>query len=492
MIKRVLIGLGAAFGLLLAVVLLRAATSSSQQVPVIAQTVIASDLDGAVERLAEAVRFETIAKADPTELDPAPFAAFHAWITQTYPGLSGVLRREVVDGHSLLYTWKGLDPALPPLLLLAHQDVVPVEDSTLPDWEQPPFAGVVADGWIWGRGTLDDKISLVAILESVESLWRAGFQPQRTVMLAFGHDEEVSGAGARAIAALLKERGLTFQMILDEGLAVTHGIVPGLDQPAALIGLAEKGYLSIDLTVAGDGGHSSMPPAHTAVGVLAEAITRLEANPMPAHMDGPIAGMFGALGPEMGFGNKLVFSNLWLLGGVVRGKLEAANSTNASIRTTTAVTMVAGGVKENVLPQEATATVNFRILPGDTIEDVLRHVEEAVDDSRVTVRMRPGFRSEPPAISSTTSPGWEVMQRTVRQSFPDAVVAPHLSVGATDARAYTGLSDSIYRFSPLRLHKDTHDTGRIHGTNERVSVENFGEAVQFYGQLITNAAGPAG
>lgn len=490
MIKKILIGLGAAFLLLIAVLLLRTVAASSTQVPVTPQTFSVGDTEGVVKRLAEAVRFPTIATVDPADLDPAPFDGFQAWIAQTYPGVSGVLRREVVAGHSLLYTWKGLDPTLPPVLLLAHQDVVPVEASTLPDWEQPPFGGVVADGWIWGRGTMDDKVSLVAILEAVEALWRGGFQPQRTVMLAFGHDEEVSGAGARAMAALLKERGLTFQLIVDEGLAVTHGIVPGLDQPAALIGLAEKGYLSIELVVSGDGGHSSMPPAHTAVGVLAEAITRLEANPMPAHMDGPIAGMFAALGPEMGFGNKLVFSNLWLLGGVVRGKLEAGKSTNASIRTTTAVTMVSGGVKENVLPQEAVATVNFRILPGETIEDVLRHVEDAVDDSRVKIRMRPGFRSEPPAISSTTSPGWEVLQRTVRQSFPGAVVAPGMSVGATDARAYAGLSDSIYRFSPLRLHKDTHDTGRIHGTNERVSEANYAEAVQFYGQLITNAAGP--
>ncbi len=490
LIKRILLGLGVALALVVVVLLVRTMTASSRQVPVTPQTVVVSDPDGAAQRLAEAVRFRTIASVDPAALDPAPFAAFHAWIQQTYPGLSGVLRPELVAGQSLLYTWKGLDPSLPPLLLLAHQDVVPVEESTLSDWEQPPFDGVVADGWIWGRGTMDDKVSLVGILEAVEALWRAGFQPQRTVLLAFGHDEEVAGAGARAMAALLKERGLRFQLILDEGLAVTHGIVPGLDQPAALIGLAEKGYLSLELVVAGQGGHSSMPPAHTAVGVLAEAITRLEAHPMPAHMDGPMSGMFAALGPEMGFPNKLVFSNLWLLGGVVRGKLEAGQSTNASIRTTTAVTMIQGGVKENVLPQEAIATVNFRILPGETIEDVLRHVESAVDDNRVTIRMRPGFRSEPPAVSSTTSPGWAVLERTVRQSFPDAVVAPGLSVGATDARAYAGLSDSIYRFSPLRLHKDTHDTGRLHGTNERISVANFTEAVQFYGQLITNAAGP--
>jgi len=488
MLKKVLIGGGAAFGLLLAVLLLRALMATSIQVPVEPQTVAPPDADAVAQRLAESVRFPTMAKPAGQAYDAQPFLDFHAWIAATYPGLSGALQREVHADHSLLYTWKGLDPDLPPILLLAHQDVVPVEESTLPDWEQPPFAGVVEGDWIWGRGTMDDKVSLVAILEAVEALWTSGFRPKRTVMLAFGHDEEVSGVGARAMAAALKDRGLTFQFILDEGLAVTHGIVPGLDQPAALIGLAEKGYVTLDLTVAGEGGHSSMPPKHTAIGILAQAITRLEANPMPAHMDGPMARMFGALGPEMGFANKLVFANLWLLGPVVRGQLEAGNSTNASIRTTTAVTMIQGGVKENVLPQSATATVNHRIFPGETVEDVMRHVERAIDDSRITITPRGGFRSEPPPVSSTTSDGWAVVERTVRQSFPDAVVAPGMSVGATDARAYTGLSDSIYRFSPLRLHKDSHDTGRIHGTNERVSVANYAEAVQFYGQLITNAA----
>ena len=487
MIKKLLLGASAAFAILIVVLLVRALGASSQQVPVTAQTVVAPDGELVAARLAEAIRFATIAAPEGQEYDAEPFVAFHAWIAQSFPGLTTALRREVVADHSLLYTWRGLDPSLPPVLLLAHQDVVPVEPSTLPDWEHPPFDGVIAGGWIWGRGAMDDKVALVGILEAAEALWTSGFRPHRTVMFAFGHDEEVAGAGARAMAADLMERGLTFSLILDEGLAVTHGIVPGLSQPAALIGLAEKGYLSIDLVVAGDGGHSSMPPAHTAVGILAEAITKLEGSPMPAHMDGPVARMFGALGPEMGFGNRLVFANLWLLGPVVRGKLEAQKSTNASIRTTTAVTMVSGGVKENVLPQEATATVNFRIFPGETVEDVLRHVEHAIGDPRVTVRTRGSFRSDPPPVSSTTSPGWEVLQRTVRQSFPDAVVAPGMSVGATDARAYAGLSDSIYRFSPLRLHKDAHDTGRIHGTNERVSVANYAEAVQFYGQLITNA-----
>ncbi len=480
-----LVGLAA----LLLILVVRTVSSSSSQPPVKPLTVTEVDEDAIASRLAESVRFRTLAAPLGEAFDPAPFVAFHSWLDVAFPSVRAGLRREVIAGHSLLYTWKGLEPELPPLLLLAHQDVVPVEESTLEDWDQPPFGGVVEDGWIWGRGTLDDKVSMLGILEAVESLWAAGLQPKRTVMLAFGHDEEVAGEGAKAIGELLAQRGVEPMLILDEGLAITHGIVPGLEQPAALVGLAEKGYTTVELTVEGEGGHSSMPPPHTAVGILAEAVTRLEANQLPAHMDGPTRRMLTTLGPEMGFMNRMVFSNLWLFGGVVQGKLEASYSTNASIRTTTAVTMFGGGVKENVLPQLARAVVNFRIHPSETQEDVLRHVERSVDNPRVKLRPFGGMNSNPPPVSSTESEGWSVLTSTVRQAFPDALVAPGMSVGATDARMYAGLSDSIYRFSPIRLHKERGDTGRIHGTNERVSVENYAEAVRFYAQLITNAAG---
>jgi carboxypeptidase PM20D1 len=486
MIKRTLVCLSVVLLILLVVVLFRAMTGESLQPPVEPMTVFEVEEDAIAVRLAEAVRFRTVASHDPAAFDARPFDAFHGWVNRTYPSVRAGLQREVIAGHSLLYTWKGLDPNLPPLVLLAHQDVVPVDEGSLAEWEQPPFAGVVEDGWIWGRGTLDDKVSMVAILEAVERLWGEGHQPQRTVMLAFGHDEEVSGSGAKAIAERLKQRGVIPMMVLDEGLAVTHGMVPGITRAAALIGLAEKGYLSVEMTVSGEGGHSSMPPRHTAVGTLARAVTRLEANPLPTHMEGPMAEMLAMLAPDMDFMNRIVFRNLWLLDRLVEAKLAEKKSTNASIRTTTAVTMFEGGIRENVLPQSARAVVNFRIFPGESAETVLRHVEKVVADPAVKLKPMGGLSGVAPPVSSTVSEGWYQLTRAVRQSFPDAVVAPGISVGATDARHYSGMSDSVYRFSPIRLKKEFQDPSRIHGANERVSTENFAEAVRFYAQLISN------
>lgn len=487
--KKLLLGLLGAFLLLVLVLVLRTVTASSLQPSAGTPTdrVGVLDADALAARLGEAVRFRTVAGTPEEGYDAAPFEAFHAWMQERFPATHTGLKREVVAGHSLLYTWKGLDPTLPPIVLVAHQDVVPVSDDTLGDWTHSPWSGEVRDGWIWGRGTLDDKVAVVGILEAVEALWGSGFQPTRTVHLAFGHDEEVSGTGAMATASLLRERGVSPLFVLDEGLAVTHGIVPGLEAPAALVGLAEKGYLTVELTATGEGGHSSMPPAHTAVGVLADAVTALEADPMPIHMDGPLAHMFTWLGPEMGFGNKLVFRNLWLLGPVVASKLASGLSTNASIRTTTAVTMFDGGVKENVLPQSATAVVNFRLHPSDSREDVLKHVARVADPRGITVKPRAGLGGGEARVSSVESEGWRLVSGAVKTAFPDAHVAPGMSVGATDARFYAALSDSVYRFSPIRLHKDTHDTGRIHGTDERVSVENYAEVVRFYAQLIVDA-----
>ncbi len=370
---------------------------------------------------------------------------------------------------------------------MGHMDVVPVEPGTEGQWTQPPFEGRNADGYVWGRGALDDKASVVGLLEAVEQLLREGYQPRRTIYLAFGHDEEQGGpAGAPAIAALLGTRHVELEYVLDEGGAITDGILRGMSRPVAVLGTAEKGFVSVELTVAGTGGHSSAPPPQTAIGILSAAVGRLEAQQMPAQLKGVTEQMFAYVGPEMNFLPRVLLANMWLTRPLVVRQLQAAPHTNALLRTTTAATIFEGGVKDNVLPSRARAVVNFRILPGDTVAGVLEHVRRTIADERVQVEvLKTTTVSEPSPVSGTDTPGYRVIERTIRELFPTVVVTPALVIGATDARHYTKLSPNVYRFLPAWLRPA--DLERIHGTNERISVENLAQFVKFYRQLIRNS-----
>lgn len=486
MLKKLLKLIGITLLLVLVAVAANTWLFSSKQVQVQPVT-IAVDTQAVAQRLSQSITFPTISHEHPKQFDPKPFVGFHQFLQQTYPRVHQHLKREMVNQYSALYTWTGTDPKLQPYLLMGHLDVVPVAPGTEKDWKYPPFSGKIAEGAIWGRGTLDDKCAVLGILEAVEALLQQGYRPKRTVYLAFGHDEEISGKqGAQAIAALLKQRGIKLAYVLDEGMVIVHGIVPGIKKPTALIGLAEKGYLTVQLSVKGTGGHSSMPPKQTAIGVLSSAIHRLERNQMPAHYHGPTAEMFTYLGPEMALGLKMVFANLWLFRPLVKRILAAKPSTNASIRTTTAVTLVEGGVKDNVLPIHAKATVNFRILPGDTIDSVTAHVHRIVQDKRVQVSvLHPEFGKNPSPVSPTNTASFATLQRTIREIFPDAIVAPNLMLGGTDSRHFIELSPNIYRFLPLSL--TSPDLDRIHGTNERITLENYANIVRFFLRLIQNS-----
>lgn len=440
------------------------------------------------ERLGRALTYETVSR----ESGAAPETAMrglHAYLRAAFPAVHSTLKLETIADFSLLYTWPGSDPSARPYLLLAHQDVVPVEAGTESRWTYPPFSGSVEGGFIWGRGALDDKASVLAILEAVERLVQAGFRPRRTVYLAFGHDEEVSGQqGAMRIAATLQQRGVRLDYVLDEGMIIAKGIMPGLARPVATVGLAEKGYLSVELLVDGTGGHSSMPPPHTAVGVLARAVQRIEDNPLPAALRPPTRQLFEHAAPEVSLPLRLALSNIWLLKPILLRQFASLPSTNALIRTTTAATMIEGSPKANVLPQRARAVVNFRVLPGDTTDQVLAHVRRVVGDPRVQVTPLVQDRSEPSPISSPETASYRGLARSIRSLFPEAIVAPALMIGQADARHFAAIADSTYRFAPLLLTSE--DLDRLHGTNERISISNYVAAVRFYGQLIrTSDAG---
>ena len=488
MIKRALLGLLALLLLLAAVLVINTLRQGSRQVKVAALAPLAVDKPSVADSMAIAVRAKTVSGL----LDPAgvaaEFDALHAHLRARYPLVHRTLEREVVGGHSLLFTWRGSEPQAKPIALLAHQDVVPIALGTEGLWKKPPFAGVIEDGMVWGRGALDNKSNVITQLEAVEALLKAGFKPRRTVYLIYGHDEEVGGrAGAVAMVALLKQRGVKLDFVLDEGMAVTEGILPGVNQPIALIGLGEKGGMSLKLTAQAAPGHSSMPPGPggSAIGMLSAALARLDQQPMPGGIQGAAADMFATLAPELPFGQRLALSNLWLFRPLLEPMLAKGAATNAMMRTTTALTIVNAGNKENVLPGRAEAVVNFRLLPGDSSESVLAFVKRVIADDRIDVKPV-GTPTEASRLSSRDANSFRLIERSIREVFPDALVAPSLVIAGTDSRHFADVAEQVYRFMPIRFKPE--DLPRLHGNDERIAIDQLADMVRFYHRLLIQAA----
>ena len=437
------------------------------------------------DRFAGSLRIRTISDSRSLEERGPHLTAFHDYLTLTFPLAHAALTREVVETYSLLYTWPGMNASLPPVVLMGHFDVVPVDEGTDDRWTHPPFAGVVAQGYVWGRGAIDDKVNVVGLLEAVETLVAAGFAPERTVYLAFGHDEEVGGGGAAAIARLLEGRGVSPLYVLDEGGAVSEGLVREVGS-VAMVGIAEKGYLSLELAVESSGGHSSMPPKETAIGTLSHAINRLESHPFGMRMSDVTRAMLLTIAPELPFAQRLAMANLWLFEPLVVRQVGADARGASMLRTTTAVTMLRAGTKDNVLPIRATAVVNFRILPGDDVASVTERARRTIDDARVSIRAL-ADAWEPSPVSDPSGPAFVELEKTIHEIFPGAIVTPYLVVGGTDARFYARLSSSVFRFTPMRLGPG--DMARFHGTDERLAVESYADAVRFYVRLLENTTG---
>ena len=440
------------------------------------------------QNLSRAIQFKTVtlASGDPRPGQEGEWLALHAWLEETYPAAHAAMTKELVpDTLTLLYTWQGSDPALKPLLLMAHQDVVPVNIGTEGDWDGAPFEGAIIDGYIYGRGAIDNKGSLVALMEAAEALATAGFKPQRTVYFMFGHDEEVSGSGAEAGVALLKSRGVEPEFALDEGFMVVNPS-PLSGKAMGFIGIAEKGYVTVDVVAVGTGGHSSTPPRDSAAVRLARAVVALDENQMPSDLSRPpVSEIFEAAGKDMPFAQRLAFANLWLFKGLVDAQLADVPAGNAMIRTTTAPTMLTGSAKENVLAQRATATVNFRIHPNDTEEEIIAHVKKVtsgIEGIEVEVGKN-GIRGAGASnVSPTDNRAYAVLASVSEATLPGSPVAPGLVLGATDGRYAEAITPNVYRFAPAVLTPD--ELTGFHGTNERTSVENMGRLARGYAQVI--------
>jgi len=471
---------------LIAVMLARAFTlKPTTSVQAVTVTAPAIDAGQAAQHLSAAIRFKTVSHENPADDDPGALAAQRDWLAATYPHLAGAAPREMVGAGGLIWTWTGSDPSLAPIILMAHQDVVPVADETRALWTADPFGGEIKDGAVWGRGSIDDKGSLIALMEAGETLAAQGFKPKRTIYIVSGHDEEVLGSGARVAAETLKARGVHALFALDEG-SVAVADFPLSGGPAVLIGISEKGYATLKITARSAGGHSSAPPKDTAATTVARAVTAIADHPFALAYRGPTADMVQAVAPRLGFPIRFVVANSWLFGPLLTQEIGATPSGMAMLHTTIAPTMLSGSPKDNVLPGVATAEINYRIAPGQTSGDVMARAKAAVGSLPVAL----SFAAEPhdpSPVSSTRSEGWQDVAGVATSLFPGQPVAPSLVTAATDGSRMYLVTGDVYRFQPVLL--SLKDIEMIHGVNEHIRIDDLKRMADYYARLMVKSAG---
>jgi carboxypeptidase PM20D1 len=463
----------------IAVTVIKTVTIKSKQ-PASSPSTIEINQDEAVENLSKAITYKTVSYQERNKFDLKEFDQFIAFLEDTYPAVHEQLELEKVNEYALIYKWKGSDTSKKPIGLTSHYDVVPVLEGTEANWEQDPFSGAVADGKIWGRGTLDDKIGVIGILQAVEYLLNQDFQPNRDMYFMFGFDEEIGGdEGANAIVKNLEKQGITFEFVLDEGGAIVEKMVPGVNQAVGVVGISEKGSATAELSIEGSGGHSSQPKDHTNIGRIASAIAKLEDTQFNADLKGPGEDLFEFVAPEMSFGMKYVFANKWIFEPVIERILLQQPASAALIRSTIAPTIFQAGEQYNALPEKASAIINLRLMPGDSLEDVKTFIEKTIDDEKIKVTVT---GTEASKVSSIDGWQFQAIQQAARNAYEEAVVAPYLMFAGSDAKHYDQISKSTYRFLPVQISSE--DLNRMHGTNEHVSIENYLNAIKFYVEIM--------
>ncbi|MBB4807828.1 carboxypeptidase PM20D1 [Chryseobacterium defluvii] len=463
--------------------------------------------DSAVLRLSGGIKIPTVSTGELGSFDYMTFDAFKEYLKTSYPLVYQKTENYEINKHGLVFRLKGSKPGLEPILFLSHMDVVPPgnagvknneqnvfrpNDQPLPAvkkiaeyWDYAPFSGAVANGRIYGRGAIDMKGMLFSLMESMNNLIRKGYVPQRDIYLAFGFDEEVGGIkGAAQIAGYFKKQGLVFDAVYDEGgLILEKGSIKGISSDIAVIGCAEKGFLSARIKVKGLGGHSSMPPMESAIGKAAVIMQRLENDQMKPMITPLIKEFFDNVGGAMPFANRLAIANQWLLKPVLLSQLTKNNSTNALVRTTTALTMMKGSDGPNVLSPEVEFVVNFRLLPGNTVKDVKEHIAKATEGFDVEVEEIDNTK-EASMVSSTNTKAFHCIEDAIREIHPDAVITPYLTIAATDAYKYQIVSKNIYRFMPVKI--NDLEKQSIHSTNEYISIENYMKMIHYFEYMMKN------
>lgn len=438
---------------------------------------VAGNFDKQINRFSRGLQFKTVSAFNSEEIDSAEFCGFINYLNESYPILQTHLDKQAINEYALVYRWPGEEPSLNPILFLSHYDVVPAGNG----WTYAPFSGTITDEYIYGRGTLDMKSVLFSLLDATEILIEKGFKPKRDIYFAFGHDEEVGGVqGASQIVTYLKKQCLTFDAVFDEGGLILPLASAGVDLDVAMIGVAEKGKSTIRLKTYDDGGHASMPPNNTTLGTIACIITQLESNQMQSVIIDPVFDLLCNISGNMPVATRLALANRWLFEPFIINEMQKHPLTAAMMRTTTAVTMACGSNAVNVLPAQAETIVNFRILPGNTVNDVQKHVQHICAEYPVEIELLDSM--EPSPVSPITSKGYQQLVQTIRQVYPNAAVTPGITVAATDASKYYQVSPNIYRFIPVQTNEQ--EQRGIHNINERISIDNYKRMIYFYEQLM--------
>ena len=435
-------------------------------------------INKSIEHFGESIRIRTISYDEMGRMDSVEFFHFRNFLENSYPLIHSDLKRIVINEFSYIYEWKGKNPSLAPYVLIAHSDVVPVEPESVSMWTVDPFGGIIRNDTMWGRGSVDDKGTLIALLEAAEYLLSQKFQPDRTIYLCFGHDEEASGImGAKEIVSWLLQHNVKAELVLDEGLEVIQKVYGGFKQPLALIGVGEKGYASFELTVQKKGGHSSAPERETSIDILIKSLTKLQKNQMPAKLVPPVKAFLHGVKPNVSPSVRFAINHLWLFKKSLIRRFQMNPATNAIIRTTLVTTVINSGVKDNVIPSTAKAIVNSRILPGETADDVENFIRQTINDPRIQIK-RMGYWWNPSGFTSTAGPAFKKIQSLVKEFFPGANPVPFLVIGATDSRYFRSLSEGVINFTPVI------DSQGFHGIDERRSIADFERMIHFYMDLI--------
>jgi carboxypeptidase PM20D1 len=433
----------------------------------------------AVTHMSAAIQFKTETPNDDYQFDTATFMNYRKFIENTYPLIHKNLQRTIIDSFNYIYEWKGTDPSILPMVLMAHYDVVPVEASAVKLWHAQPYGGEVKDNYIWGRGVLDDKASMLSILEATEAQLEKGFTPKQTILLCFGADEESSGKGATAMVEYFKKLNRRFDLVVDEGGEISTEQNKSVKKPIASIGVGEKGYVTLVLTAQKEGGHSSIPGQQTAIDMLSNAIAKVNQNPMPTKLTPPIEAYLKSISPyNENFFEKVALSNMWLFKSFVVNNMTKDPSSNALVRTTLVPTVFNSGVRDNVIPTFATAYINSRILPGQSSKEVYDYVQKTINDTNIKITYYKNYMTEPSPTTDVNSKYYKRVEKAVRSVVKDVVVAPMLMVGATDSRNYRAVSEGVVNFTPLT------DAKGYHGIDERMLISDFQKCFNFYTLLI--------